>query len=381
MEGEALQEARFLGGPFLRRRVVEAGQPLHHADGVRPEGLDVFRGEETAPQDLRHVFLLDRLHPFLALAPEHVEQPRHQRAAELPPLLAGIGRQQRGHDGRPVHLGDRLGQILEEVLDAAAPDRVDARLLAGVHQHLVHQDQRRQAAFLRLFDQLPQQGFGRRRFALLVPAVGVDHAQPFRAGQLEGQHAPRVAQGALLPVRRAHVFDAPFGVDLVEAQGHREGARQIGADMAPELPDRRQVGQRLWVSEQVVERDQRVGLAAAIGQLQLADRLVAPPVEAKGHVLHQFPQRVRRVGEREERLRVFVDRPAPLPQGHFVQVGGELRQRERAAAQLVFQADDLMPGLDPVLRHRRERLTREGIRGLRAVAGPYRRRSPDSSGG
>ena len=266
-----------------------------------------------------------------------------------------------------------LGQILEEVLDTAAPDKVDARFLAGVHQHLVHQDQRRQAVFLRLFYQFPQQGFGRRRLAFLVPAFGVDHAQPFRAGQLEGQHAPRVAQGARLPVRRAHVLDAPFGVDLVEAQGHGEGARQIGADMAPELPDRRHVGQRLRVAEQMVERDQGVGLAAAVGELQLPYRLVAPPSEASGDVLHQFPKRMGGVGEREERLRILIGRAAARPQGHFVQVGGKLRQRERTAAQLVLQADDLMPRPEPGLRRHRSLLTREELRGLQAAAGPSRR--------
>ena len=199
MEGEARAEAFLRGRLLPGRRVVEPCEAPHHPDHVRPEDArvpDILRLEETPAQHLRHVLLLYRLHPFLALAPEHVEEPGDQLGAQRAPLLAGVGGQQRGHHRRPVHLGHGLGQVLEEILDAVAPYRIEPRLLAGVHQYFVHQDERREPLLLRHFEELHQEGLGRWRLALLVPAPSVDRAQPFRARELEGQHAPGVAERA-----------------------------------------------------------------------------------------------------------------------------------------------------------------------------------------
>ena len=329
MEGEARAEAFFRGRLLPGRRVVEPCEAPHHPDHVRTEGArvpDVLRLEEAPAQHLRHVLLLHRLHPFLALAPEHVEEPGDQLGAQRAPLLAGVGGQQRGHHRRPVHLGHGLGQGLEEVLDAVAPYRIDPRLLAGVHQHFVHQDERREPLRLRRFEELHEEGFGRRGLALFVPALAVDCAQPLRARELERQHAPGVAERARPAPRRAHALDAPLHVDLVEAERRDERARQAGADVLAELPHRGEVGQRLRVPEQVVEGDQGMGLAAAVGQLELPYRLVALPRQPPGDVPRELPQRVGRVGEREELLRLLVDRAAALPERHLVQIGGELRE-------------------------------------------------------
>ena len=74
-----------------------------------------------------------------------------------------------------------------------------------------------------------------------------------------------MAQGAGLPAGAAHPLDAPLGVDLVEAEGGRERLRQVGPDMLAELAHRRPVGQPGGVAEQMVQRDQRMRFAAAIG--------------------------------------------------------------------------------------------------------------------
>ena len=122
--------------------------------------------------------------------------------------------------------------------------------------------------------------------------------------------------------------------------------------MLAKLPHRRQVRQRRRIAEQVVERDQRVRLAAAVGQFELAHRLVAVPGQPPGDVLHQFAQRVRRIGERKELLGVFVDRTPALRLRDLVQVSSELRERQLPAAQFPLQPHHLMPRLEPLLlRH------------------------------
>ena len=307
---------------------------------------DAVRFEEPPAQNLGHVLLADRQDPFLALPAEYVEQSRNQELPQIPPLLVGVGGQQRRHDRRPIHLGHRLDQVLEEVGDAVAPHRIHARLLAGVHEHFVDQDQRGKALPLRLFDQFHQQRLGRRRLALLVAAGAVNGAQPCSARKLEGQHAPRMAQRAGLPVWSADSGNAPLDVDLVEAERYRKRPWKLSADMLPELPHRRQIRQRRRIAEQVIERDQRVRLAAAVGQLKLPHRLVAMPGQPPSDVLHQLAQRVRRIGEREELLRFFVDRTPALRQRDLVQVCCKLGKRQLAAAQFLFQTHHLMPGLE-----------------------------------
>ena len=92
------------------------------------------------------------------------------------------------------------------------------------------------------------------------------------------------------------------------------------------------------------ERDERVRLAAAVVDGQLAVRLVAVPGQAKGHVPDQFAQIEGRIGEGKELSRLLVYRSVPLLHHHVVQVGGKHRQRQLAALQIVAQLHDLMPG-------------------------------------
>ena len=242
MEGEAREEAVFSGGLRRRRGLVELRESPHHADHVRAEGArvpDVVRLEEPPTQHLRHVLLLYRLHSFLALAQEHVEEIGDEPLAHVAALLARVGGEQGGHDRGPVHLHHRLGESLEEIHDAVTPYRAEPRLLAGVHQHLVHEDEGREAVCARALDELHEERLGGRCLALLVQPVGVDCAKSVRSRELERQHAPGMAQRARLPVRPAHPFDAPLDVDLVEAERDGERAREIGADVLAELLDRR----------------------------------------------------------------------------------------------------------------------------------------------
>ena len=286
--------------------------------------------------------------PSLALPPEHVGELGRQAASELAPLLVRIGGQNRGDQRRGVHLAHRLRQVLEEVDDAPAPDGIEACLLAGIHQHFVHQDEGGQAAAARYLQQRGQQRLRGRRLALLVEPAGVQRAQPVRPRELEREHAPRMAQRAGLPVRPAHPLDAPLRVDLVEAERGRERPRQLRADVLPELPHRRQVRQPGRVAEQVVEGDQRVRLPAAVGQLELPHRLVAPPRQPRRHVAHQLAQRVRGIRQGEELRRILVHWPPPLRLHHLVQVGRELGQRQFTRPQLVLQVDDFVPGTGAV---------------------------------
>ena len=313
VERETLLEPAFLLALRPGRRLVEPGQLAHRADRLGPPSRPVaqrLRLEEPAPQDLRHVLALDRLNALLPLPAEDVEEIPDQSLALVAPLLGRVGGEQRRHHRRPVHLGHRLRQVLEEVDDAVAPHAVPARLLPRVHEDLVDQDQRAQTPLLRAFQQLAQQRLRRRRFALLGAAVAVNRAQPLVAVELVGEHAPRVAKRTRPAIRRPHALDAAFDVDLVEAERRGVGAREPPARVLAELAYRRHVRQRLRFPEQVIQRDQRVRLAAAVGQFQLAHGLVALPVQPRRHVLDQLPQGVGRVGQREELLPVPRTRAA-----------------------------------------------------------------------
>ena len=81
-----------------------------------------LRGKETPPQHLRHIFLLHRLHAFLALPPEHIPEVLHQALAEIVLLPRGVGGQDRGHYRGAVRLDHRLREVLEESLDPLPPD-------------------------------------------------------------------------------------------------------------------------------------------------------------------------------------------------------------------------------------------------------------------
>ena len=269
MERIALAEPLLLLAPLPLRGGVEAGEGAHDPDdlGVMRPGLArVLRLEQAPLQHLRDVLLPDGLDPFFLLPPDDVEQVGLEGLAQRV-LLARVGGEQGRDEGRPVHLGDRLHEVLEEVDDPLPPDRRDARLAARVHQHLVHQDQGGEPPLPGEGQQPGEERLGGRGLALLVLAVAVDRAEPVRPRELEREHAPRMLERAGLPARRAHPVDPPLHVDLVEAERHRERLRQLPAHVLPELLHGLDPGQGGRVAEQVVEGDEGVGLAAAVGQL------------------------------------------------------------------------------------------------------------------
>ena len=289
-----------------------------------------------------HILPSDRLDPFLPLPSDDVEQVGLQILAQIV-VLALIGSEQGGHHGRPVHLGDGLHEMLEEVHDSLAPDLAHARLAPRIHQHFVHENQGAESLLRRACKQVGQQRFGGGRLALLVLAVGMQRAQPVGSGKLKRKHAPRMLQGACLAVRGADTVDAAFHVDLVEAERNRKRLRQLRTHVLPELLHCLDLGQCGRIAKQVIERDEGVGLAAAVGQLQLPDRLGAPPGKSFRHVLDELAQGVGGKRERKESRRVFIDGPCALSEGDLVEIGGELREGELAASKLLLEADDAVP--------------------------------------
>ena len=356
VEGEVVEQTGFGGLTGLPGIGVEPGEVPRHRDGLRTvvfESAEVLAPEEPAAQDLRHILLADRLHAFVPRPPEDAGDGADHSFGGFALRLRGIARQQRHHQRRGVHPVDCLREVLEEVGEPRFPDPIEFGLLAGVHQDFVHQHQRRrESAFARGFQEFRQQRFGGRRFAFFRLAVGVDRPEPVVAGELVGEDAPRVLQRPLRAVGGARAFDPLLGVDLVEAERGGERARRGFAEVLAELPDRLQVGQSAGGAEEVVQRDQRVRLPAAVGQLQLPDRLVALAGEPERDILREFPQRVREVGQREEFRRVLVEAALSRSGHHIVEVGREFRQREFPGAQFLLEMHQFAPRRRPVLlRH------------------------------
>ena len=161
MEGIALAEPFFLLAPLPPGGGVEPRQGAHDADdmSIVPPGIpQAVRLEQAPPQHLRNIFPADGLDAFLLLPPDDVEQVGLESLAQLV-LPALIGGEQRRDEGRPVHLGDGLHEMLEEVDDPLSPDSVHARLAARIHQHLVDQNQGCESPLLRKGQQ-PCEGSG-----------------------------------------------------------------------------------------------------------------------------------------------------------------------------------------------------------------------------
>ena len=117
----------------------------------------------------------------------------------------------------------------------------------------------------------------------------MERAQAIVARDLEPEHAPGMLQPAKLASRPAH-FHALLNVELVEAERGDACRRQWYADMGPELVDRGQVRQCLRVVDEVAQRHQRMGLAPAVRELELADGLGIPADETERHVACELAQ-------------------------------------------------------------------------------------------
>ena len=118
---------------------------------------------------------------------------------------------------------------------------------------------------------------------------------------------------APLSVGGVHALDALLHVDLVEAERGRGSSGKVGVGVLTKLPNSSDVRQPIGIVEQVMESDERVRLAAAVRHLELADGLGILARQSPRDVLDQLPQRVGGVGQREELLRILVDRPFSPP--------------------------------------------------------------------
>ena len=87
-----------------------------------------------------------------------------------------------------------------------------------------------------------------------------------------------------------------------------------------------------------------MGLAASVGELQLADGLIVPAGEAVGDILGELPDVVGWVCEGEELVGVSVYLVA-LVHGYVVEVGGEHGEAELAGFEVASEGYDLVPGL------------------------------------
>ena len=346
MERVGGEEAFLLGLLGPPGRLVQLAEGPDRGDDVRAVAVptpEVLLDEEAAPQHLPHVLLRYRLDPFLPLPAEHVEEVGLERLAGRIALRLRVGGEQRGHQSAPIRLDHRLHEGLEKVLDPAAPAGIEPGLLAGEHEDLVHEDEARESLRLRTPEQFGQERLRRGSVALLRAALGVEGAQPVVAGELVRQHAPRMPERAALPRRSLDALDPLLDINLVEAERDDPRPRQRAPHGLPELLDGAQVRKRGGIPEEVVERDQGVSLPAAVGQLELAHRLVARSRQPVRHVPDQPAQRVGGEGQREELRRILVHRARTGGERHLVEIGGELGQGQLAALQLVAQPDDLPP--------------------------------------
>ena len=89
--------------------------------------------------------------------------------------------------------------------------------------------------------------------------------------------------------------------------------------------------------------DEGVGLAAAIGDLETQHWPAGLTGQAHQHIAGQLLHAIGGIGAVEEHGWLTVDRRC-IAGAYIVEVGGELGQGQRAAAHIIAQAAELMPG-------------------------------------
>ena len=96
-----------------------------------------------------------------------------------------------------------------------------------------------------------------------------------------------------------------FNVELVEAKSRDTAFGRSLADGLNEFLYGREVRKFVRIVDEVPQGDQRVGLAAAIGQLQLPHCFVVLAGEPQNNVAHELAQIVGGKGKREKSSPVF----------------------------------------------------------------------------
>ena len=114
--------------------------------------------------------------------------------------------------------------------------------------------------------------------------------------------------------------------------------------MLDELGHGREVRQSLRVVDKVSQRNQGMGLAAAVRQLELPDGLVVLACQPQDDIPHETPQVVRGKGEREELLRLLVHRPLAALHHDLVEVGGKHVERQLPGPQILAELHRHVPG-------------------------------------
>ena len=309
-----------LGGQRFPVRRPQAPVGVHHGPGLRL--VDLL--EQAPAQDLDRLVLLGRIEQR-RLARRHALRLRHPVGDEPvllavriggPPVLADREGVDQRRVRRALHRleqrGQEGGQLVVGVVEAAH--------LAQVHRELVEQDQGRLAA-----EQLPQ-GPGAGRHPALVtrpyPFVacpsgkGIRHLAPGRMRQHAFAHRPPVGRVGVLPVE---------GRDAHGSGRHERGLHELRDVRDAPHPARR-----------VHQRDEPVGLAAAVGGVEAEDRggLAARAGEAPSHVGEQVLEPPRRIGPGEEPGGVQVLRPAPA-RDDLRQVRREVGLGDRAPKDVV----------------------------------------------
>lgn len=102
------------------------------------------------------------------------------------------------------------------------PYRVEADLLACVHQHLVDENEGRKILLMGNREQRGHEIFGGCGVTFLLSFVWVEKPQTIRSGDLESDYAPRVFKPALFALGTEHLHSL-LGVELVERQ-HRDAS-------------------------------------------------------------------------------------------------------------------------------------------------------------
>ena len=260
--------------PLLRLRtqaprlLVHVGDALQRGDDVRSEGVPAgnrLGGEEPPPQHLGYVFLDDRLDGFFPLTLEDRVKIAQQLASRGV-ALRRIGGKQGCDDAAAVHLRGGLGQILEEVHKAVAPLRILRDLLARVHQYLVDQNEHSDARLHWDLQQLGEKILCGGAFPLFGFVLGVQQLEAGVAGDLVRKHAPRLLEHPDRPVRSNDLHPL-LDVELVETEGRNHRLDGSLADLLDKFLDGRQIRKAVRVVHEVAQGDERVRLAAAIGQL------------------------------------------------------------------------------------------------------------------
>ena len=123
-----------------------------------------------------------------------------------------------------------------------------------------------------------------------------------------------------------------------------EGSRLVAALFSTSSMPANPVGG--CAGEQVVQRQHRVGLAAAEVGLQLHHRVAAPPAEPLHGADQHLPQARGQVGATEKLRRVAI-LVGSLAEEHLPQIGGELRLLIAPAGHVLMRRHHVAPCLQP----------------------------------